>query len=704
MPNDAEIQQLFVQGFTLHQQGALANALVIYQQVSRLDPQHFDALHMQAVVYLQAGQFQTAQPLFQQAIELNPQNDPAHVNLALVYEKTNQWVDAHQHLDRAISLNPINAVAWNNKGNLLNKAASHTDALRCFDQAIAANPGYAEALTNRASTLLKLGQVDEALTAFQSAFSAAIQSNPSQIQAYHGMGLIHKQKKQNELAQRCFEKVIASDPRHADAHFNLGMIHHDRKDYALALQAYSMAAQIKPAIDYLTGYRRYAKNAICDWSDMEDETHRMEQGIHAGQRAAPPFYFLSIFDRAETQYKAARVIAADLQGREALATPSARAPGARSQPDTAREKGPRIRIGYLSSDFRLHAVARLLVELIELHDRSAFEVYGFCWSPEDGSAMRERISGAFDHFIKIHDLTDAQAAETIEECNMDVLVDLQGMTKGARPGILMRRPCNAIQISYLGMPGTSGLPSMDYIVGDDFVFPPALEPFMSEKPLRLPVCFQVSDRQREAPAPLTRADCDLPQDAFVFAVFNNSYKITPAIFLCWMRILAATPGSVLWLIHDNPSVVQNLKLEAKKAGVDPARLFFAEKADTGIYMGRLALPDLVLDTFPYNAGTIANDLLWMGTPILTLCGESYVSRMCGSLLMSVHAPEFITHHLGDYEKRAIELAHDHAALKAFRCRMTARDQPLFDTPRWVRSYEAAIAQLLPGGVHSRPQQ
>lgn len=693
MEKEHPIQEIFVKGFTLHQKGELGSALAIYQHVNQLDPQHFDALHMQAVVHLQAGQFEAAQALFQQAIALNPRSDPAHVNLALAYEKTGNWTEAHQCLDQAIELNKSNAVAWNNKGNLLNKAAAHIEALRCFDQAITANPGYAEALTNRASTLLKLGQVDDALTAFQTAFSAAIQSNPSQVQAHHGMGLIYKQKNQVELAQRCFEKVVTSDPNHADAHFNLGMIHHDRKNYTLALLAYAKAALLKPDIPYLTGYRRYAKNAICDWSDFDADQHDLEQRIHAGQRAAPPFYFLSMFDRPETQYKAAGVISEDLKNREALALSGSAKSLSNAAPRAVRENGQRIRIGYLSSDFRLHAVARLTVELIELHDREAFEVYGFCWSPEDGSAMRKRISGAFDHFIKIHDLTDAQAVETIEKCNMDVLVDLQGMTKGARPGILMRRPCNAIQISYLGMPGTSGLPNLDYIVGDDFVFPPSLEAFMSEKPLRVPGCFQVSDRQRAAAAPLTRANCGLPDDAFVFAVFNNSYKITPAVFQCWMRILAATPGAVLWLVHDNPAVVHNLRREAAVAGIGSDRLVFSEKADTEIYMARLALPDLVLDTFPYNAGTIANDLIWMGTPILTLCGESYVSRMCGSLLMAVGAPEFLTWNLDEYEKKAIALAHDRSVLHAFRARMAGRDHLLFDTPRLIKDYESTIKRL-----------
>lgn len=693
MANSIQIQELFTKGFHLHQRGDLANAWILYQQVSALEPQHFDALHMRAIVQLQTGHIEIARTLFIQAIGLNPLSDSAHLNLALVEEKMGHWAEAHGLLEQAIRLNDRNATAWNNKGSLLNKTGAYSEALRCFENAIDLNPGYAEALTNRANALLKLGRVDDALTGFEAALNASPPSSPSQIQANCGMGLIYKQKSQLDLAKSCFDKVIAGEPSHADAHFNLGMIHHERKEYALALAAYETAARLKPNIDYLDGYHLYAKNAICDWSDSDTETHHLEQGIHAGHKAAPPFGFLSIFESAKTQYMAAGVIAADLKHREAFATPPPKQQP-QALPTIATQPGKnRIRIGYLSCDFRLHAVARLIVELIELHDRSIFEVYGFCWSPEDGSALQSRIRSAFDHFVKIHTLTDAQAAEMIDKRELDVLVDLQGMTNGARPGILMRRPANAIQISYLGMPGTSGLPSLDYIVGDEFIFPRELESFMSEKPLRVPVCFQVSDRQRASGLPMKRADCGLPDGLFVFAVFNNSYKINPALFQCWMRILKATPLSCLWLVHDNAAVVENLRREAASAGIDPDRLIFSAKTSTEEYMSRLALPDLALDTFPYNAGTIANDLLWMGTPILTLSGACYASRMCGSLLAAVGAPELIAYSLSEYEKKAISLAQDRAFLMAFRNRMAARDQPLFDTPSRVKDYENAIARL-----------
>lgn len=360
-----------------------------------------------------------------------------------------------------------------------------------------------------------------------------------------------------------------------------------------------------------------------------------------------------------------------------------------------RSSSDQIRIGYLSGDLCMHAVGLLTVELFELHDRSKFEVYGFCWSREDGSPLRARIVQAFDHHIRIGHLSDEQAAQVIDACDIDILVDLQGLTSGARPNILMQRPAGAIQISYLGLPATSALPTVDYIIADDFVFPPELEPYMTEKPLRVPHCYQVSDRKRDVGSPLTRATCGLPEDKFVFAVFNNNYKITADMFGCWMRILRQVPDSVLWLMADNQWAEENLRREASAHDVDPARLIFTERAQPAEYMARLALPDLFLDTFPYNAGTTANDILWMGTPILTYSGRSYISRMCGSLLTAVGLPDLITFSLGEYESKAVQLGKNPKRAVSYRRYLIENrlDSDLFCLPKLVADLERSFQKL-----------
>ena len=354
----------------------------------------------------------------------------------------------------------------------------------------------------------------------------------------------------------------------------------------------------------------------------------------------------------------------------------------------------RIKIGYLSGDLHMHAVGLLTPELLELHDRSKFEVYGFCWTPESDQPQRKRLLAAMDHHVRLAGVDDATAARLIAEAGIDVLVDLQGLTSGARPAILGYRAA-PVQVSYLGLPGTSALPGVDWILADAYVMPPELEPYCSERPIRLPHCYQVSDRQREvAPRP-SRAQYGLPEKAFVFCSFNNNFKFTPEMFGAWMRILGQVPGSVLWLLADNDTARENMLRCADSHGVARERLHFAPRVAPPEYLARFQCADLVLDTFPYNAGTTASDALWMGTPILTLSGRSYISRMAGSLLNAVGLPELATNSLADYERLAITLGRQPARVASLKRYLAehGRQSPLFDVPQIVRDIERAFERL-----------
>lgn len=354
----------------------------------------------------------------------------------------------------------------------------------------------------------------------------------------------------------------------------------------------------------------------------------------------------------------------------------------------------RIRIGYLSGDLHHHAVGLLTPELFELHDRSRFEVWAFCWTPESGSPQRRRILDAVDHHVRLAGVDDLTAARLVAEAGIDVLVDLQGITQGARPAILGHRPA-PVQVSYLGLPGTSALPGVDWILADRFVMPDELLPYCTEKPIHLPHCYQVSDRQRAvAPTP-RRTDYGLPDDAFVYCSFNNNFKFSEEMFDAWMRILGAVPGSVLWLLADNDAARRNMLARAAAGGVAPERLHFAPRVSPAEYLARFALADLVLDTFPYNAGTTASDCLWMGTPILTRSGRSYISRMAGSLLHAVGLPDLVTHDLPSYERLAVDLGRHPARITSYKRYLAehGRRSPLFDLPRIVRDIEAAFERL-----------
>jgi predicted O-linked N-acetylglucosamine transferase (SPINDLY family) len=337
----------------------------------------------------------------------------------------------------------------------------------------------------------------------------------------------------------------------------------------------------------------------------------------------------------------------------------------------------------------------LTVEMFELHDREHFEVYAYCWSPQDGSAMRQRVINAMDHFIRIDHMTDEEAAQKIRSDEIDVLIDLQGQTAGARANMLAYRPA-PIQIAYLGQPATTGLPSVDYVIADRFLIPEGTAQFYSEKPLYMPDVYQVSDRKRVAGPKPSRESCGLPAEGFVFCSFNNNYKLTPEVFDVWMSILRRVPHSVMWMLADNPWAEDNLRREAEARGVDRNRLVFAGRVSPENYLARYLIADLFLDSFPFNAGTTANDALWMGLPVLTCSGRSFASRMAGALLTAAGLNELITYNFEDYEKKALFLARSSIEMQRIKNILSQekKNGSLFDSGKFVENLEKLLVEIV----------
>jgi predicted O-linked N-acetylglucosamine transferase (SPINDLY family) len=325
----------------------------------------------------------------------------------------------------------------------------------------------------------------------------------------------------------------------------------------------------------------------------------------------------------------------------------------------------KVRIGYLSSDYNLHPVSMLIAELIETHDRGRFEVYGYCSSRDDGSELRARVLKAFDKWTSVATMGDEQAARLIRADEIDILIDLNGLTEGTRLGILRWKPA-PVQVTYLGFVGSMPVPEFDYAIVDHHVVPPELAGNFRPKPLYMSKCYQVNDTKAPIGEPETRESVGLPADRFVFCCFSNNYKISAEIFDAWMRILAGVDNSVLWALSRNPWSRDNMRARAAARGVDPARLIFAEATTPARYLSRLRLADLFLDTFPYNSGTTASDALRMGLPIVTLAGKTFSSRMAASLLHNVGLPEGITTSYDEYVERAIQLGNDRAMHQRFR--------------------------------------
>jgi predicted O-linked N-acetylglucosamine transferase (SPINDLY family) len=458
-----------------------------------------------------------------------------------------------------------------------------------------------------------------------------------------------------------------------------------------ACVAYARAARVAPDHPYLAGQRLHAQMKICDWTSFDERVAEVRDAVARGiPTDVFPLYGAPI--SAAEQKTCAEHYAATRFGS-----------GAPSQPPAPGEK---IRLGYFSADFHSHATAYLIAELIELHDRTRFEVIGFSFGPSGPDPMRDRLRAGFDRFFDLAGLDDAGIAEISRGVGIDLAIDLKGYTIGSRPGVFAARAA-PVQVSYLGFPGTLGARFMDYILADPVVIPNTARGEYIEKVARVGGCYQPNDRKRPQPPKRTRReDHGLPTEGFVLACFNSTYKITPDVFTVWMRLLTSVKGSVLWLMDDNPTAVANLRRAATEREVDPRRLVFAARVAPEAHLERHQHIDLFLDTFHYTAHTTASDALWMDTPIVTRLGKTFAARVAASLVASAGLPELVCETAEAYEDLALRLAHDPERLAALRVRLAAGkvESRLFDTPRLAREIEQLYAAMHEGRLAHLPPE
>jgi predicted O-linked N-acetylglucosamine transferase (SPINDLY family) len=548
------------------------------------------------------------------------------------------------------STSPHRYVALFNWGTVLGGLSKAREAIEIYQRALAIKPDFVQAMVNMGHQLELLGDAETALAHWRQALVLLDQQDaPDAALRLHTL---------NNLA-RALETL-------------------KRYDESEAYMVRSLS--LEPLQPKVIQHYVHIRQKQCEWPVYQPVA---DVSVNQLWMSTSPLAMLSASDDPAMQLLAARTFVHD----------RVKPLGQRLAFATRQRPGP-LRVGYLSGDLCLHAVGLLIPELLELHDRSKVEVFGFCWSRDDGTSQRKRLVDAFDHHIRIGHLDDLAAARLIASCDIDILVDLHGITSGARPDILSHRP-GRVQLTYLGFPATTGLPGVDYVICDRYVVPPELTPMMSEKPLYMPRCYQISDRQRVVGQVPQRADYELPDDKFVFCSFNNNFKFTDEMFALWMRVLSSVPDSVLWLLADNPWARENMLRAADAHGVGRERLIFAPRVTPSDYLARFQLADLFLDTFPYNAGTTANDVLWMGTPILTYSGRTFISRMAGSLLTHVGLPDLITDSMQAYERKAIQLGRNPRMIQTYKRYLAEHrlGSDLFDIPGFVRDLEDAYIGL-----------
>ena len=537
------------------------------------------------------------------------------------------------------------------------------------------------ALRGRSTALLRLGRFEAAWAASQQWVAA----EPLSADAWnlHGAALLGLRR--FEEACDSFRRALQIDAAHRPAVSNFAnalQSLHRYEDAALVLER---LLAIWPDGEYIKGKLLHCKMLVCDWLQHEELLASVVQDVDAGLASAEPFGMQACIDSPARLQRAARTFAGLLHpDRSALHAPAPRA---------AHSK---IRIGYVSGEFRQQATAILLVELLELHDRSRFEVFAFDNGPADGSVHRQRIEAAVAEVVPIAGASDEEALQLIRDREIDILVNLNGYFGLARTDLFSLRPA-PVQVNFLGFPGTMGAPYMDYLVADRIVVPPEHRAHYDEAVVQMPDAYQPNDTRRAVAAgQALRCDHGLPESGLVFCNFNNAYKITPHVFTVWMRLLAQVPDSVLWLLQGEEATVANLVAEAQARGIDGNRLVFAPHIDIGLHLARLPLADLVLDTLPYNAHTTASDALWAGVPMVTCLGRSFPGRVGASLLSAAGLPGLITQTLADYEALALRLATTPLELARWRAELAQNrtQAPLFDTDRYRLHLEAAFEEMM----------
>jgi protein O-GlcNAc transferase len=654
-------------------------ALASCNQAIALKPDDAEGYYNRGNVLKGLKQFDEALGSFQQAIVLKPRYARAYNNRGLVLQEMKRPDAALASFDQAIALEPDNADTFYNRGNALRELKRLDEAVASYDRAVALDPYNAKAFNNRGNTLQELNRFDEAVTSYDRAITLA----PDYLEAFNNRGVTLQALNLLDEALASYDQALALKSEYADGFINRGTALQELKRFREAVASYDRALALLPDHRYaLTGLADCVMK-LCDWTRQSQLAGRVRRHVIEDKSCIYPFLLLGYSDDASLQLTCARNYIQDQQ----FGSPQSLSSGATWLND-------KIKISYLSSNFRTHASAHL-AELFERHDRSRFEVIGVSFGLDDGSEMRARLAAAFDQFIDVRSMRDEEVAKLLSDWQIDIAVDLNGHTQDARPGILAYRPA-PVQINYNGFPGTIGAEFIDYIIADAIVLPFDQQPNYSERFVHLPDCYWIQDRKRLiAERTPTRLEVGLPPEGFVFCCFNNQWKITPPVFDIWMRLLKSVGGSVLWLFHDNKDAEANLRNEAMARGIDPVRLVFAGHLPLDEHLARHRLADLFLDTLPYNAHTTAADALWSGLPVLTCRGRTFAGRVAASMLNATGLDELVTYGLEEYESLALRLATDGALLRGIRERLEQNRlrSPLFDADRYCRHIETAYMTM-----------
>lgn len=625
--------------------GNWPGARLCYATCCKLQPENAVAQHNFGVSLNELGKPQEAVAAFERAIGLNPQYDDAYYSLGLTYQGMNAFDAALLAFECAAGINPAHALYSTEHVRTLTKAGKHAQALAKLDETDGNFPASAERLNLRGIALRNLGRAQEALEAY--------------------------------------DQALALDADCVEALNNRANMYLRLRRFSAALADFDRVAALKPGVDWVAGGRLYAALHLFDWIDFEPRLRGLLDDVARQRRGVQPLVLQYALDDPAAQQAAARV------WMKSACKPRAEVP---LRPRGEAGAG-RVKVAYVSRDFRSHPVSFLMAEVIELHDRERFEIFAINYGAASDDAMQQRLRGAFDHFLDVEQLSDKKIAELCASLGVDIAVDLTGLTDNARTSIFSWRAA-PVQMMYLGYLGTAGSDVFDYLIADPVLIDGGTRRFYDEHVIYLP-SYQANDRRRPRPEAVPeRGTLGLPGTGFVYCCFNNPCKITPAVFEAWMEVLRQVPESVLWVLSEDESADANLRRQAECLGVEGRRIVFGGRTGRENYLAMQRAADVFLDTLPYNAGTTASDALWMGLPVLTQLGQSFAARMAASLLHAVGLPELVAKNTREYIDVAVRLARDADFLGGIRKRLEDGRQAcaLFDAPRFTRHLEHAYLQ------------
>jgi protein O-GlcNAc transferase len=708
-----QLQSMLQQAIQAFQGGNLDAAELTLKRVLQVDSKNLPALHILGLIKVSQASYREAVDFLSKAARIQPRDASIQYNLAKALSDCGLDKESIPHHKKAVELSPMNPEAWLNYGKTISNLNRHDEAMILYDKALSLEPNYAQAALNKGAALKELGRYEEAIAFAES----AIKLNPKLVEGWINKGAALHELKRYEEAIAHYDQALSLKPEYHEAWCNKGAALHELKRYEEAIAHYDQSLSLKPEyheawcnkgdalqelkqyeeaiahydqalslkndIDWLHGALVHAKMNICSWFGVADSCKNIIKKVLASKKVAVPFALLALIDDASLHKKSAEMYVQDIY-------PFNPALG----PIPARTSSTKIRIGYFSADFKNHPVSILTAEMFELHDKNNYEIFAFSFGSDDKGPMRLRLRQAFNQFIDVSNMSEIEIAKLSRELKIDIGVDLGGHTSDSRTAIFSYRAA-PIQISYIGYLGTMGAPYIDYILADKTLIPDELQRFYSEKIAYLP-SYQANDRKRiTSDRIFTRHELGLPEKGFVFCCFNSNYKILPATFDGWARILKAVAGSVLLLYAENQWAETNLKKEAEARGINCAKIVFGKRMSAEEYLARYRVCDLFLDTFPYNAGTTASDALWSGVPVLTLIGQSFASRIAASLLNAIGLPELVTCTQEEYEALAIELALNTKKLADIKLKLAKNrlSAPLFDTPLFTKNLEAAYIQM-----------